>query len=78
MTDREITDRSQRGKLSGGEQSASATGFAEDEDATYLKEWVASLTVSPATEIFGDFRFDKEAIMRAMDAVSVTSSNLQA
>jgi mRNA-decapping enzyme subunit 2 len=73
MTDAAITARSQKEKLLVHlevdplvemKQKRQARAI-ETED--FLQKWVKDLPQVPATTLFGDFRFDVDAIMNAMD-----------
>jgi len=84
MTDREITSRSQADKLGtpsrsssemaeGGKPARSTSSEPkpepqEDEHIIYMRQWAKDLPQAPPTEMFGDFTFDRDAIMRAMKA----------
>ena len=74
MTDREITSRSQAEKVGGSTKKASRSSGkvtkGEDEHIIYMRQWAKSLPQAPATDTFGDFRFDQEAILKAMLGVS--------
>ena len=78
MTDREITSRSQAEKLLGVKAQDAKQGSKksakrdDDEHIIYMRQWVENLPQAPATDVFGDFRFDREAILKAMLGVSVT------
>ena len=77
MTDREITSRSQAEKLGVKAQDAKqgikkSAKREDDEHMIYMRQWVENLPQAPATDVFGDFRFDREAILKAMLGVSVT------
>ena len=77
MTDREITSRSQAEKLGAKAQDAKqgikkSLKRDDDEHSIYMRQWVENLPQAPATDVFGDFRFDREAILKAMLGVSVT------
>lgn len=61
ITDREITARSQMQKL-----SSPLLDENSNEHFVWMKQWVQSLQTSPATKDFGSFRFDVDAIMKAM------------
>lgn len=76
MTDKEITAKSQEEKTKATEQkdereyqghdSKTWKTLEENEDFLFLKEWVANLPDSKPSKIFGDFRFDTNAILMAM------------
>ena len=80
MTDKEITSRSQAEKLGttssseiaeGGKPARSSTPKPEqqeDEHIIYMRQWAKDLPQAPPTEMFGEFTFDRDAIMRAMHA----------
>jgi len=76
MTDREITNRSQTEKLCvKGEKAVRssgklANGQEDDEHIIYMRQWAKNLPQAPATDMFGDFRFDQEAILKAMLGIS--------
>lgn len=67
MTDAEITARSQKEKL----ELAPATNAERQRDdmtaEAFLKQWVKGLPPGQPTKQFGDFRFDVDAIMNAMN-----------
>lgn len=70
LTDKEITARSQQSKAS-QDKLKRKTGTAATSDP--LQQWAKSLPDVPATETFGDFRFDVDAIMNAMNNLKVSS-----
>ena len=77
MTDKEITSRSQAEKLGVKTQDAKrgskkAVKREDDEHIVYMRQWAESLPQAPASDLFGDFRFDREAILKAMLGVSTT------
>ena len=78
MTDREITSRSQAEKLQGVKAQDAKQGIKksakrdDDEHIIYMRQWAENLPQAPETDVFGDFRFDREAILKAMLGVSVT------
>ncbi len=61
LTDKEITARSQKQKL-----GSPLTDEDDNEHLVWMKQWVQSLSKSPATKEFGSFHFDVDAIMKAM------------
>jgi mRNA-decapping enzyme subunit 2 len=70
MTDAEITARSQKDKLEVTNdlvQMKQERQARDKKTADSLLQWVKDLPKVPATSRFGDFRFDVDAIMNAMD-----------
>jgi hypothetical protein len=72
MTDAAITARSQKEKLVALEvdplvEMKQKRQARAKETADSLQKWVQDLPQVPATTQFGDFRFDVDAIMNAMD-----------
>jgi len=76
LTDKEITARSQKKKLGGNRISVEKkknkprdvlTMIHENEDFKYLQNWAKNLERPPPSKHFGDFRFDVDAIMEAMN-----------
>ena len=61
LTDKEITAKSQKEKL----QSEMMDGDA-NEHIVWMKQWVQRLPKAPPTTEFGNFKFDVNAIMKAM------------
>ena len=71
MTDKEITARSQKEK---SQEKMKQPRQARDNGVSLsLQQWVESLPQVPATKQFGDFRFDVDAIMNAMNNLKVNS-----
>lgn len=72
MTDKEITARSQEAK---SQKSAVLVEMPQERKTSTatstLQEWAQSLPPVPATKIFGDFRFDVDAIVNAMKNIQV-------
>lgn len=70
LTDAEITARSQKDKLEVTNdlvQMKQERQARDKKTADSLLQWVKDLPKVPATSRFGDFRFDVDAIMNAMD-----------
>jgi len=61
LTDEEITARSQNEKL-----KSPTMDEGENEHMVWMKQWVQRLPQSPPTKEFGTFKFDVNAIMKAM------------
>jgi len=61
LTDREITAKSQNEKL-----KSPTMDEGENEHMVWMKQWVKHLPQSPPTKEFGTFKFDVNAIMKAM------------
>lgn len=71
MTDREVTARSQKEKLTILPKNADKTDnnpANDNEHRVWMKQWVQQLTQSQPTPEFGDFRIDVNAVMNAMDS----------
>ena len=71
MTDKEITSRSQNEKLGVRAQeikqdSRTIMKRDDDEHIIHMRKWAENLPQTFATDVFGDFRFDQEAILKAM------------
>ena len=78
MTDKEITARSQKAKSMEtsalvDEVEQKRTASSKKNTCTSLQQWAQSLPHVPATETFGDFRFDVDAIMNAMHNLKVNT-----
>uniref|UniRef100_A0A7S4RWC6 Nudix hydrolase domain-containing protein n=1 Tax=Ditylum brightwellii TaxID=49249 RepID=A0A7S4RWC6_9STRA len=76
LTDAEITARSQQEKaaslsISANDKDDHDEGVEEEKEDhwEYLQNWVQNLERPPPTKMFGDFRFDVDAIMNAMEMV---------
>jgi len=78
LTDREITSRSQQEKISSTKDEEKVsddrndtiqeeTVKKESEHLIHLRSWIKSLPETKPTKHFGDFRFDVDAIMFAME-----------
>ena len=61
LTDKEITAKSQKQKL-----STESIEEREDEHLIWMKQWAQKLLQAPPTKEFGEFKFNVEAIMKAM------------
>jgi len=78
MTDAEITAKSQKEKLTSQHNSVATESQAVRSKQTdslstvdhhkFVQQWLDGLPKAPATDRFGDFRFDVDAIMAAMAA----------
>lgn len=71
MTDREITARSQKVKLTilpKNADKSDKTPANNNEHGVWMKQWVQQLPQSQSTTEFGDFRIDVNAVMNAMDS----------
>ncbi len=82
LTDAEVTKRSQEKKLQGTIESSNheitekhlqmssidheRKIMNESKDYAYLRQWVKQLPKAPETELFGDFKFDVDMIMKSM------------
>ena len=80
LTDKEITAKSQKEKLCSMLDVASPSlepptlDYNNEQSVHWqqMKTWVASLPRAPPTKYFGDFRFDVDAIMNAVDKKCVS------
>jgi mRNA-decapping enzyme subunit 2 len=72
MTDREITARSQKEKLTilpkKADKSDKTSANNNEQHRVWMKQWVQQLPQSQPTKEFGDFRLDVNAVMNAMDS----------
>ena len=63
LTDKEITAKSQKQKL-----NAESIEERDNEHLVWMKQWAQGLPQAPPTKEFGNFKFNVEAIMKAMVA----------